>query len=220
MRKGFTLVELLVTIGIIGLLAGIAIPTGIKALNASRLARMESDMRAIAVGIEAYRQDFGDYPRPDPANASSSRGAQTLCRSLLAPGPAGNPTNQAIAPGDDGADGLGFRIRRRVASHPSGAVDANGMPIMIFDNWLFQGKVYGPYVEKLSATATDGTGVIRSDVGGDVLYYIWNPRLKAFDPADNVSYMPNAPTGKGSFALVMSGRDKFFGTSDDVVVIQ
>jgi len=216
MRHGFTLVELLVTIGIIALLVGIAFPAVHYAMKSSRATRIAADLNSIAFGLQAYKQDFGDYPRPDPRNTSPARGAETLCRALLAPGQAGKLTDPTIRPGDDGADGLGFRTRRGVNSHHNGAYDSNGMPIMIFDNWLFQGKVYGPYVQNLDATATDGSGVIRGDASGVILYYV--ATRGDFDADDNSAYMPNAPHGKGAFALVSAGQDELFGTADDVVV--
>jgi type II secretory pathway pseudopilin PulG len=60
---GFTLVELLVVIGIIVLLIGILLPMIARAYRQSQRARIASDLNAISAALEDYKHDFGDYPR-------------------------------------------------------------------------------------------------------------------------------------------------------------
>jgi general secretion pathway protein G len=118
-RRGFTLVELLVVIGIIVLLASIALPMVLSARrNASRV-RAQSDLNTVAVALEAYKADFKDYPRPDPTQPT----APVLAWALLGPWQAATDGSN---PGD-GADGYGFRTS--------------------WDNTNKVGsKVYGPYL--------------------------------------------------------------------------
>lgn len=63
-RQGFTLTELLVVIGIIVLLVGILLPMVMRAYRGADRQRTASDLNAIAVALDAYKADFGDYPRP------------------------------------------------------------------------------------------------------------------------------------------------------------
>lgn len=87
---GFTLIELLVVIGIIALLAGILLPMALKAYGAGRRARTAADLQSISVALDAYKADFGDYPRV----GTNQAGAATLGLALV--GPYGNgvlPTN-------------------------------------------------------------------------------------------------------------------------------
>jgi general secretion pathway protein G len=61
--RGFTLIELLIVVAIIGIIAAIAIPNLMSAISRGRQKRTMSDMRTIAVAIEAYAVDFSFYPQ-------------------------------------------------------------------------------------------------------------------------------------------------------------
>lgn len=60
--NGFTLVELLVVISIIGIFAGIALIALAGAREAARDTRRKADLEQIRSGIELYRADCQDYP--------------------------------------------------------------------------------------------------------------------------------------------------------------
>jgi type II secretion system protein G len=61
-QKGFTLVELLIVVAIIGIVASIAIPNLANALDKAKQKRTMSDMHSIAEAIEAYHIDHASYP--------------------------------------------------------------------------------------------------------------------------------------------------------------
>lgn len=61
-NSGFTLVELLIIIAIIGLLAVIAIPQFITYRSRAVDAQMKSDLRNAAVAVEAYFTKRSVYP--------------------------------------------------------------------------------------------------------------------------------------------------------------
>jgi prepilin-type N-terminal cleavage/methylation domain-containing protein len=132
--RGFTLVELLVVMGIIVLLLGLVGPAILKAWRSGDRAATLADLHAISMALEAYKQDHGDYPRvredsgvpktPSTDDAPNPpTGAQILCQALIAPLPQKVPgaagTNKRLA--QDGAEGPGFRTRT-------------------------QGPVFGPYL--------------------------------------------------------------------------
>jgi prepilin-type N-terminal cleavage/methylation domain-containing protein len=63
-NKGFTLVELLITIAIIGLLAAIAIPNLVDALNRSRQRASVAELRLWGIALQDHFAQKSFYPPP------------------------------------------------------------------------------------------------------------------------------------------------------------
>jgi len=59
---GFTLIELLIVVAIIAILAAIAVPNFIEAQTRAKIARVKTDLRTCATGLESYRVDHNRYP--------------------------------------------------------------------------------------------------------------------------------------------------------------
>ena len=62
-RRGFTLIELVVVIAILGILAGLAIPRFLDATATARGARIVADMRTIDSAIVIYNAKTGSLPK-------------------------------------------------------------------------------------------------------------------------------------------------------------
>jgi prepilin-type N-terminal cleavage/methylation domain-containing protein len=110
-RRGFTLVELMVVIGIIALIAAAIAPIANRAYATAKRASLRADLEVIANAIDAYQNDYGDIPRPDSHTATPFQGGVILNWALVAPGPAVYSGSSAQKFTGDGADGIGFRVR-------------------------------------------------------------------------------------------------------------
>ena len=73
---GFSLVELLVVISIIGLLAGLSSVAGSRAMEAGKKSKAKGDLTAIVAAVKAYKQEYGFYPLPPSRRFASSLGEE------------------------------------------------------------------------------------------------------------------------------------------------
>ena len=63
MGHGFTLLELMIVVGIVLILAGIAVENYLAASIRAKVSRVQSDHRTVMTGIESYRVDHNRVPR-------------------------------------------------------------------------------------------------------------------------------------------------------------
>jgi prepilin-type N-terminal cleavage/methylation domain-containing protein len=68
-QRGFTIIELIIVVAIIGIVAMIAVPNIECGGGRSKVSRVRSDMRSLATAIESYYVDHNTYPAMamDPA---------------------------------------------------------------------------------------------------------------------------------------------------------
>jgi len=72
MRKGFTLIELIVVIAIIAILAAIIAPNAFKSIEKARISGAEGDLRTIKTGAMSYYSDVGNWPANGTCPTSSN----------------------------------------------------------------------------------------------------------------------------------------------------
>lgn len=94
-EKGFTLVELLSAVAILGLLVAVALPNLSNAIQRGRQRRTMMDMRALGMAIEAYAADHDVYPsaacavgiRPSQLTPLNSKSFEQLTPTYIAQPP-------------------------------------------------------------------------------------------------------------------------------------
>ena len=62
-EEAFTLLELLVVIGVIAILTSIVITVGRRAAETGKISRARAELASLAASLESYRAAHGDYPR-------------------------------------------------------------------------------------------------------------------------------------------------------------
>ncbi len=60
--RGFTLIEVMVVIAILGILAALVVPQIVGKDDKARVERVKSDLKAIASSLEMYKLDNHSYP--------------------------------------------------------------------------------------------------------------------------------------------------------------
>lgn len=87
-RSAFTLVELLATIAIVGLLIALLLPAVQTARESSRRSHCQNNLRQLGLGLTAYEQSDGAFPPAAdtkiPGNCAGSAGSQS-CRGTAWP---------------------------------------------------------------------------------------------------------------------------------------
>lgn len=103
-KAGFTLIEILIVIMILGLLVSLVAPTMFSKVSSSQRQAAMAQMQMIATALDAYRLDMGEYPESlEDLRRSDRRGwdGPYLPRALPLD-PWDNPY-QYQRPGEDGA---------------------------------------------------------------------------------------------------------------------
>ncbi|MBI2195693.1 MAG: type II secretion system protein [Candidatus Levybacteria bacterium] len=84
-EKGFTLVELLIVIAIIGVLTTLLMANFIGVRQRARDAQRKSDLRQIQSALELYRSDQGSYPQILPNCQNSIKSPDCLTSTYINP---------------------------------------------------------------------------------------------------------------------------------------
>lgn len=80
-HRGFTLIELMIVVAIIGILAAVAVPNFIDATDEAKAARIQADLSTIGSAVELYYVKHGSYPTALSELVTASDGSSGYLRS-------------------------------------------------------------------------------------------------------------------------------------------
>ena len=91
-EDGFTLIELIVVIAIIGILATFVVPNVMGRTDQAKVAKVKQDFKALDTQCKMFRTDHGRYPDSideliNPPRTSTGSLTLTSTRNLSIPGP-------------------------------------------------------------------------------------------------------------------------------------
>lgn len=103
-RSGFTLVEILVVMGIIAVILSIALPVTFKARRQAAKTRAARDLQALSVGLDEFKNNYNEYPQiyypylgnnPSTDNRNAKTGQNVLYCALTGKDMQGNAITNA-----------------------------------------------------------------------------------------------------------------------------
>lgn len=81
-QKGFTLIEILISISIIGILMSVTIAAAIAVQKNGRDAKRKADLRSIQTALQQYYADQFEFPNFVSLPSAISEGAKTYLRNV------------------------------------------------------------------------------------------------------------------------------------------
>jgi len=240
-RAGFTLVELLVVIGIIALLAALVTPAVMQAQVAARNAAIKAEIDMLHMAMMNYKNEYGSFP---PCSTGTSRitGSDPASKHLLRLFPrVGTPANaQAQATRlsylNSGTTTI-FEVQPETAlvlwlygynddpSSPVYSLPMNRNKMFDFDTSRLSttNLSYAPsgkpesryfYIDKSNYGSVAVGATIPTRVLTSGTYYGLRQSTKSSPTVFNDPSQP--PFNADTFQILCAGRDEIFGNDDDL----
>lgn len=112
--KGFSLIELLIVIAIISIITAIVVPNLMSANIRAKVSGVKADMGSLAIALEDYKVDYGEYPKDSRFSRSTSYASDIIAEAEQAfDGEGGTDSD-----GND-AIGLGYLVYPKAGFEPT-----------------------------------------------------------------------------------------------------
>ena len=176
-RAAFTLVELLVVIGIIAILASILLPAVIRAIGRAEIMQAKTEVRAIETALKVYLNDYNQFPSTLSSGSGTTDDNTTkILRGITNSIPVGdNPRGVNYL--DCSEKSIGTNVTLWGSS-------SQGTGNIFYDPW---GRPYNIVVDY------SGTGTISADgeslTGRSVAVWSWGPTAAASANSADVTHI-------------------------------
>ena len=195
-RRGFSLVELLVVVGVIMLLVGILMPSFNRAKMSMKKSASRANLSMIEQGCRQFYNDFKQvYPPSNNSDMGGLDGRHLIVVYMTGYAddkPTANPdgTPGSDLSDDDGKTGWGWRTETR-------------------------GRVHGPYhgTESIKIASDGGVKKVFLDAfGQSIYYYRYDSGYNAGHNSNTgPDYLGDLPTYRRDFVLMSKGPDEEWG---------
>lgn len=204
---GFTLIEIIIVLAIIGMLAGILAPTMVKYVQSAKLRRATEDVKMIGTSIGNFYNDLGEWPVWRSGAAMTGGGTALTAWSRLQFGVINMTTGNITSP-DATAGATGWDV---AAGDTDSGAHHLWMNVPVYPNNVTDPTLKyawrGPYIEQFRADPWGNNYLVNTiqiwpanEQGNGVCYVICAGPNKAYETA----YVQAGPN------MVVAGDDIVF----------
>jgi prepilin-type N-terminal cleavage/methylation domain-containing protein len=227
---GFTLVELMIVIGIIGLLTAISVPVVMRSLTKARNAAIKAEIDMLHMAIMNYKNEYGSFPPAFDPNLRNDVNPQTVAQKHLQRlFPRCNPQAQFLNANWDPLTPENALVAwlTGFTNDPTQPLTGSGGRKKLYDfdqgritsgfAYHAPGKQSAPYIyipNSLYGPVGVGALIPTYPSGGSNPYFAQRVPPAA-NPA-NYQEPTQPPFNPDTFQILSAGRDEVFYTDDDL----